>query len=74
MKLAPGVVELQFWAAVTMLQNGRQTDALALFRKVFAAEARWVPLVERLSRIGLFPADPKAVAEVQGMAVQGAPW
>jgi len=74
MKLAPDVVELQFWAAVTMYQNDRKADALALFKKVFAREARWVPLVERLSRVGLFPADPKAVAEVQAQATKGAKW
>lgn len=74
MKLAPDVVELQFWAAVTMYQNDRKADALTLFRKVFAREARWVPLVERLSRCGLFPADPKAVAEVQAQATKGAKW
>ena len=74
MKLAPDVVELQFWAASTMYQNGRKADALALFHKVFAKEARWVPLVERLSRCGLFPADKAAVAEVQAQATKGAPW
>ena len=73
-KLAPDVVELQFWAAVTMYSNDRKPEALALFKKVFAREARWVPLVERLSRVGLFPADPKAVAEVQAQAKKGAPW
>jgi len=74
MSLAPDVVELQFWAASTMYSNDRKPDALALFKKVFAREARWVPLVERLSRVGLFPADPKAVAEVQAQATKGAPW
>ena len=74
MKLAPDVVELQFWAAVTMYQNGRKADALKLFKQVFAREARWVPLVERLSRVGLFPADHRAVAEVQAQATNGAKW
>jgi uncharacterized Ntn-hydrolase superfamily protein len=74
MKLAPDVVELQFWAAVTMYSNDRKADALPLFKKVFAREARWVPLVERLSRVGLFPADPKSVADVQAQATKGAPW
>ncbi len=74
MKLAPDVVELQFWAALTMYTNDRKPEALALFRKVFAREARWVPLIERLSRVGLFPSDPKAVAEVQAQAKQGAQW
>lgn len=74
MKLAPDVVELQFWAAVTMYTNGQKTEALTTFKKVFAKEARWVPLVERLSRVGLFPADAQAVAEVQAQARKGAPW
>src|SRR5436309_537033 len=39
--LAPDVVELQFWAAISMYTNQREKDALALFRKVFAREARW---------------------------------
>ena len=39
-----------------------------------AKEARWVPLIERLSKVGLFPADPKAIAEVQAQATKGAPW
>jgi len=74
MQLAPDVVELQFWAAVTMYQNDRKPESLALFKKVFARESRWVPLVERLSRVGLFPADRKAVAEVQAQATKGAKW
>lgn len=73
-RLAPDVVELQFWSAVTLYSNGRRAEALERFGRVFAREARWVPLVERLSRVGLFPADPKAVAEVQARAVKGAPW
>jgi len=74
MKLAPDVVELQFWAASTMYQNGKKPEALALFKQVFAREARWVPLIERLAKVGLFPNDPKAIAEVQAQATKGAPW
>ena len=74
MKLAPGVVELQFWAAVSMYTNGRRQEALPLFRRVFAQEARWVPLIERLPKAGLFPEDPKQIAEVQAQATKGAKW
>jgi len=74
MALAPDVLELRFWAAVTQYGNGQKAQALAEFRTVFAREARWVPLIERLSRCGLFPADPKAVAEVQAQATPNAPW
>jgi hypothetical protein len=57
-----------------MYTNDQKPAALARFKQVFAKEARWVPLIERLSRVGLFPADPKAVAEVQAQAKKGARW
>ena len=68
MKLAPEVVELQFWAAVSMVTNGRDAEGLALFRKVFARERRWVDLVPRLAQVGLFPDDAKKIAEVTALA------
>ena len=74
MKLAPDVVELQFWAAVSMYVNGREREALPLFHRVFGREARWVPLVARLPKAGLFPVDARKVAEVQAQAVRGAKW
>ena len=74
MKLAPDVVELQFWAAVSMYTNGREREGLETFRKVFAREARWVPLIPRLAKAGLFPDDAKKIAEVQAQAVKGAKW
>ena len=73
-KLAPDVVELQFWAALTMYKEGQKKEGLELFKKVFAREARWVPLIPRLAKAGLFPDDPKAIAEVQAVATKGAPW
>jgi len=33
-----------------------------------------VPLIERLAKVGLFPNDPKAIAEVKSQATKGAPW
>jgi uncharacterized Ntn-hydrolase superfamily protein len=67
-KLAPDVVELQFWAAVSMYTNGREAEALKLFRTVFVKEDRWVPLIPRLARVGLFPNDEKKIHEVQAVA------
>ena len=65
MKLAPEVVELQFWAAVTMYTNGQEAEALKQFRAVFARESQWVDLIPRLAKVGLFPNDPKKIDEVQ---------
>jgi uncharacterized Ntn-hydrolase superfamily protein len=71
MKLAPDVVELQFWAAVSMYTNGREREGLDLFRRVFARERRWIDLVPRLARAGLFPNDAKKLAEVRAQAGAG---
>jgi uncharacterized Ntn-hydrolase superfamily protein len=73
-KLAPEVVELQFWAAVSMYANDRQAEAREVFRRVFAKERRWADLVPRLAKVELFPNDPKQVAEVVALAPQDAPW
>ncbi len=74
MEMAPDVVELQFWAAVSVYTNGDETKGLALFRQVFAKEARWVALVPRLAKAGLFPDDAKKIAAVQAQAAKGAKW
>ena len=63
-KLAPEVVELQFWAALTMYTNGREAEGLKLFREVFSAEKFWADLIPRLAKVGLFPDDQAKIAEV----------
>jgi uncharacterized Ntn-hydrolase superfamily protein len=64
-KLAPEVVELQFWSALTMYTNGRESEGLKLFREVFSHERHWADLIPRLAQAGLFPNDPKKIEEVQ---------
>jgi uncharacterized Ntn-hydrolase superfamily protein len=64
-KLAPDVVELRFWAAVSMYTNGRKAEALTTFREVFADEPVWADLVPRLAKAGLFPDDAAAIEEVR---------
>ena len=70
-KLAPEVVELQFWAAVSMYTNGRKPEALKLFRQVFGKEGHWADLVPRLAKAGLFPDDPKQIEEVVSQRPHG---
>jgi hypothetical protein len=36
-----------------------------LFRTVFSRERLWVDLIPRLAKVGMFPDDPKKIAEVQ---------
>jgi uncharacterized Ntn-hydrolase superfamily protein len=70
-RLAPDVVELRFWAAVTMYTNGQEEQARREFREVFARETRWADLVPRLAKVGLFPDDPAKVADVTRLRPAG---
>lgn len=67
-KLAPEVVELQFWAAVSAFTTGREHEALRAFHRVFARERRWADLVPRLAKVGLFPDDSDKIRAVLDQA------
>src|SRR5688500_5677365 len=72
-KLAPDVVELHVWAALSMYTNGREAEAREIFRRVFAKEGRWAELVPRLAKVELFPNDPKKIEDVVSLAPKGGP-
>jgi uncharacterized Ntn-hydrolase superfamily protein len=55
--LAPEVLELPFWHAVTLASIGREREALPLFAAVFAKEPVWADLLVRLPASGLCPDD-----------------
>jgi uncharacterized Ntn-hydrolase superfamily protein len=67
-QLAPDVVELPFWQAVTLFVSGQEDQALAIFKDVFAREDRWARLVPRLPASGLLPDDPKKIEKILSVA------
>ncbi len=54
--LAPDIVELPFWQAVTLADLGRLEEALPVFQAVFAREPRWRTMLQRLPAAGLLGA------------------
>ncbi len=67
-KLAPHLVEIPFWRAVTLASNGRIEEALPIFKSVFNRERVWVELVPRLVRSELLPNDPKMIRQITAQA------
>jgi len=67
-QLAPDIVELPFWQAVTLFTSGQEDQALAIFKDVFAREDRWARLVPRLPASGLLPNDPKKIEKILSVA------
>jgi uncharacterized Ntn-hydrolase superfamily protein len=64
-KLAPEILELPFWHAVTLASIGREAEAATIFKAVFAKEPVWADLLARLPAAGLFPKDPALVERIR---------
>jgi uncharacterized Ntn-hydrolase superfamily protein len=67
-RLAPEIVELPFWHAVTLAAIGREAEAAPIFKAVFAKEPIWSELLGRLPAAGLFPNDPVLLKRIQALA------
>jgi len=63
--LAPEILELPFWHAVTLASIGREAEAAPIFKKVFAKEPIWADLLPRLPAAGLFPNDPALIERIR---------
>ncbi len=64
-QLAPEIVELPFWQAVTLASIGKEAEAAPIFKAVFAKEPIWAELLARLPAAGLFPDDKPLIARIQ---------
>jgi uncharacterized Ntn-hydrolase superfamily protein len=67
-EMAPGLVEIPFWCAVTLVNGGRLDEALPIFKNVFAREKAWVELVPRLAESELLSNDPAIIKKILAMA------
>lgn len=67
-KLAPHIVEIPFWHAVTLANAGKIDDALPLFKDVFSREPVWAELVPRLVSSGLLPDNPRTIEKIAAQA------
>jgi uncharacterized Ntn-hydrolase superfamily protein len=64
-RLAPEIVELPFWHAVTLASIGREAEAAPIFKAVFAKEPVWADLLSRLPAAGLFPNDAALIERIR---------
>ena len=66
-RLAPEILELPFWHAVTLASIGREAEAAPIFTAVFAKEPIWADLLTRLPAAGLFPDDAALIARIRAL-------
>ena len=63
-ELAPHIVEIPFWRAVTLVSSGNVDAALPIFDRVFEREPIWRELVPRLVNSGLLPDDQTMIDRI----------
>lgn len=67
-KLLPNNPEVTYWAAITMMTAGREKEAMACFKTVFAKDPKWIEVTRRLPAAGLLPDDPALLEKIVSMA------
>lgn len=64
-RIAPEILELPFWHAVTLASIGREVEAAPIFKAVFTKEPIWADLLARLPAAGLFPNDAALIERIR---------
>ena len=64
MKIYSGNPEMIFWPAVTLASNGKVSESLPLFKKVFQADRSWIKLLKRLPAVNQFPKDKRLMQTI----------
>ena len=59
--LAPEILELPFWQAITLVSIGREAEATPILKRVLAKEPWWADLIPRLPAARQLPDDPALV-------------
>lgn len=66
--LAPEILELPFWQAVTLAELGRMDEAIDIFTTLFSKEPMWCTLLQRLPAAGLLNITPTSLARIVALA------
>jgi uncharacterized Ntn-hydrolase superfamily protein len=64
-KLAPQILELPFWQAITLIETDREDQAMPILKKVILEEPDFLLLMERLPAAGLLRDDPALLERVR---------
>ncbi len=71
--LAPQIVEIPFWEAVSLVSSERLEEALPVFERVFSREPVWAELIPRLVHAEMLPDDEATINAILAKARKQAP-
>jgi uncharacterized Ntn-hydrolase superfamily protein len=64
MKMFPGNVEMQYWTAITLINNKDLNKGISMLKKIFAADKNWKELTRRLPPVGLLTVDKATLNKI----------
>jgi len=69
-ELFPDNLEMKFWHAVSLVNDGRVDESLPIFANLFSKEKNWRTLVPRLSEVKLLPQDKETISKILSVDAQ----
>lgn len=63
-EMFPDNLEMKYWKAVSLANNGRLEDALPIFEHVFKLDKNWIKLTKRLPESGLLNVSNEDLDEI----------
>ncbi len=64
MKMFPDNLEMKYWTAVTLANNGQLDKALPMFKEIFSKDKNWKDLTPRLIPNGLLTVDKAQLKKI----------
>jgi hypothetical protein len=61
---------MKFWTAVSLVNAGRLTESLPLFKAVFEQDPDWLELTPRLTNVDLLKVDHKELKLILSQSPQ----
>lgn len=64
MRMFPDNVEMKYWTAVTLANNGKMDEALEMFGEVFGADKNWKELTRRIAKGGFLTVSDEDLQKI----------
>lgn len=64
MKMFPKNTEMQYWTAITLINNKDLNKGIPMLKKIFAADKNWKELTRRLPSVGLLTVDKETLQKI----------
>jgi uncharacterized Ntn-hydrolase superfamily protein len=64
MEMFPENLEMQYWTAITLANDGKTDQAVKMLQKIYKQDANWRELTKRLPKVGLLEVEEKELKKL----------